>query len=97
MKYYRYNGQMVRLEKQEYRSNGTLAIAMYTKDGDLYDVVTTNLMNPMQSDSMAFLDSNNHPGIGKWMEKRGLAIPMYYTARSGFCSYDLYTFLLDRF
>ena len=97
MKYYTYNGTKVRLEKQEYRSNGTLAVAMYTRDGELYDVITTNLMNGMQSDSMAFLDTNNHPQIGEWLQRRGLALPMYYTARSGFCEFPLYTVFTSKF
>lgn len=94
MKYYTYNGTKVRLSKEEYRSNGTVALAMYTKDGELYDVITVNLMDGMQSDCMAYLDENNHPGIGNWLQKRGLAMPMYYTRRSGFCEYPLYTIML---
>lgn len=98
MKYYTYRGTQVRLAKEEYRSNGTLAVAMYTKNGDLYDVITVNLQDDMmQSDSMAYLDTNNHPGIDKWLEKRGLALPMYVTTRSGYCKYPLYTIFTSMF
>lgn len=97
MKYYNYNGTQVRLAKEEYRSNGTLAVAMYTRKGDLYDIITVNLQDPMQSDSMAYLDTNNHPGIDKWMEEQGLALPMYVTTRSGFCEYPLYTICTSKF
>ena len=97
MKYYTYNGTKVRLQKEEYRSNGTLAVAMYTKEGDLYDVITVNLCDGMQSDSMAYLDTNNHTGIDKWMEKHNFAIPMHFSRRSGFCSYPLYTILTSNF
>lgn len=97
MKVYTYNGTKVRLQVEEYRSNGSLAVAMYTVDGELYDIITTNLMHPMQSNDMAFIDANNHPGIGKWLQQRGLALPMYYSARSGFCEYPLYTFFSDKF
>ncbi|MCR5463188.1 MAG: DUF4313 domain-containing protein [Bacteroidales bacterium] len=97
MKYYSYKGTKVRLQAEEYRSNGTLAVAMYTKDGNLYDVITVNLCDGLQSDSMAFLDTNNHSGIDKWMEKQNLAIPMYVTRRSGFCTYPLYTILTSNF
>ena len=55
MKYYDYNGTKVRLQREEYM-NGTLAVALYTEDGELYDVITTNLNDSIQSDSMAFLD-----------------------------------------
>ena len=93
MKYYTYSGTKVRLSKEEYRNNGTLAVAMYTQNGELYDVITVNLKDRMQSDSMAYLDVNNHPGIGSWLQRRGLALPMYYTQRSGFVEYPLYTIM----
>lgn len=97
MKYYTYNGTKVRLQADEYRNNGSLAVAMYTKDNELYDIITTNLMHRMQSDSMAFVDENNHSGIGDWLVKNGIALPMGYSAQSGFCSYPLYTIFTSRF
>ena len=39
----------------------------------------------------AFLDENNLPGIGKWIEENGLGVNMGYLAASGFCRYPLYT------
>lgn len=97
MKLYTYKGTKVYLKEEEYRNGGTLAVAMYSQDGDLYDVITTNLMDPIQSKSLAYLDENNHPGIGKWMERRGLAIPMYVNTQSGFCVYPLYTIFTSQF
>lgn len=97
MKLYNFKGNKVYLKKEQYRNGGTLAVAMYTKDHELYDVITTNLMDGMASDSMAYLDENNHTGIGKWMEKHGLALPMYYSAKSGFCTYPLYTIFTSKF
>ena len=97
MKYYDYNGTKVRLQKEEYRNNGTLAVALYTEDDELYDVITTNLNDLMQSDSMAFLDENNHTGIGKWLVKNCLAYPLDYHRQSGFCTYPLYTFFTKEF
>lgn len=97
MKLYNYHGTQVYLKEEQYQNGGSLAVAMYTKDDELYDVITTNLMHRMQSDSMAFLDENNHYGIGKWLEKKGLAAPMGYSAQSGFCTYPLYTFFAKRF
>lgn len=60
-------------------------------NGELYAVATRNLCHPLQSDSMAFLDENNLPGIGKWIEKNHLGMRMGVIAQSGFCSYPLYT------
>ena len=90
MKTYDYNGTLVYLQKEEYRNNGTLAVLMFTEDGDLYGTVTVNLNHPLQSNTLAFLDENNLPGIGKWLESKKLGINMGVNARSGFCTYPLY-------
>jgi hypothetical protein len=59
-------------------------------DGEEYAVVTVNLNHPMQSDSMAFLDENNYPGIGTWIEEQGLGINIRVWEQSGFCRYPLF-------
>ena len=96
-KIFNYNGQDVYLETDTYAKNGALAVCMCTPDGELYDVITTNLGHRLQSSSMAFLDVNNHPDICKWMENNGLAAPMYLSIKSGFVSYPLYTIFTKRF
>ena len=68
------------LQKEEYRNNGTLAVLMYKEDGDLYGCITVNLNHPLQSDTLAFLDENNMPGIGKWLRKKKLGIDMGVSA-----------------
>ena len=79
MRTYDYHGTEVSLEKGTYR-NGTVALMLNETDGELYAVATVNLCHPLQSESMAFLDENNHLGM-----KMGVF------AASGFCSYPLYT------
>ena len=91
MKTYTYRGAQVTLKKTTYRNNGTLALILNELDGDVFAVVTVNLNHPLQSDDMAFLDENNYPGIGKWIEKNHLGLPMGVIAASGFCRYRLYT------
>lgn len=90
MKTYDYKCTEVSLEKASYR-NGTVALVMKTADGELYALATVNLCHPMQSDSMAFLDENNLPGIGRWIEENHLGMRMGVLASSGFCRYPLYT------
>ncbi len=80
----------VEVKATTYRNNGTLALMLTHKNGDS-DVVTVNLNSPMQSDSMAFLDTNNYPDIENWIQKNNLGLPMFVTERSGFCTYPLYT------
>ncbi len=89
---YKFEGNDVSLENAEYRNN-TLAVVMYTTSGEPYGNVTINLNHPLQSDRMAFLDENNMPGIGKWIEKNGLGSFTGVKACSGFCVYPLYTLL----
>ena len=64
-------------------------------DGEEYAVVTVNLNHPMQSDDMVFLDENNYPGIGKWIERNHLGRQMGFVAASGFCRYPLIRCLYD--
>ena len=93
MKQYKYKGQSVSLKTDTYQNNGTLAVLIEHEDGEI-DVITTNLNSPFQSDSMAFLDTNNYPGIDRWIEKNGLGLPMGVQEQSGFCKYPLYTIFI---
>ncbi|MBQ5943387.1 MAG: DUF4313 domain-containing protein [Bacteroidales bacterium] len=89
MKTYDYMGTAVSIEKGEYY-NGTVALMLNDSEGGLYAVATVNLNNPLQSESMAFLDENNLPGIGRWIELNHLGVKMGVVASSGFCRYPLY-------
>ena len=95
MKTYSYNGLRVHLNPTTYANNGTLAIEMLSKDDDeFYDVITVNLDSFHQSDVCAFVDDNNLPGIGQWLESNGIAYPTGFWQASGFCKYQLYEFHL---
>ena len=67
---------------------------MYNMDDEPYGAVTVNLCHPLQSDELAFVDENNMPGIGKWLERNHIALPMCMNARCGFCEYPLYMFTI---
>ncbi len=94
MKSYTYRGKQITLERSAYQNNGTLALIMNELDGEEYAVVTVNLNHPMQSNDMAFLDENNYPRIGNWIERNGLGSFTEVRACSGFCSYPLYRILI---
>ncbi len=87
----KYKGRPVEVKAEAYRNNETLALTLVYEDGDR-DVITVNLGNGYQSESMAFLDTNNFPDIEKWIQKNNLGLPMGgVKERSGFCDYPLYT------
>lgn len=86
-----YHDREVKISVESYQNNGTLAL-MLVYDNDDSDVITVNLNSRFQSDSMAFLDTNNYPDIEKWIQKNNLGLPMGgVKERSGFCEYPLYT------
>lgn len=89
-KTYKYNGKTVSLKASQYQYGGTLAVVMETEDGESY-VITTNLRSSFQSESMAFLDTNNYPKIESFIQKNNLGIQMGVKEASGFCEYPLYT------
>ncbi len=88
-----YHGRPVMVKAESYRNNNTLALTLNYEDGDR-DVVTVNLNSHFQSDSMAFLDSNNYPDIEEWIRKNNLGLSMNLTQQSGFCEYPLYTLFI---
>lgn len=94
---FKYNGQDVCLEASSYRADGSLAVLMNDTEGELIDVITVNLNNAIQSDTMAFLDTNNHPDIEKFIEKNKLGMRMCINMQSGFCTYPLYTIFTSKF
>ena len=95
MKTYNYNGLNVYLKATSYTSNGSLAVQMLSgDDNEFYDVITVNLGSFLQTEQLAFVDDNNLPGIGQWLESNGIATPTGYSQRSGFCNYPLYEFHL---
>ena len=81
-----------------YKNNDTLAVVMFSADGELYGEVTVNLNHPMQSKRMAFLDENNMPGMKKGSRSSSMSLILNLlldeqrTRRSGvhvFCEHRL--------
>jgi len=93
MKTYSYKNRKVYIKYTTYANNGCLAVQMFTaSDNEPYAVITVNLCSLMQDESFAFVDENNLPGIGKWLEANEIAIPTGFIETSGFCRYQLYAF-----
>ena len=88
-----YHDRPVKMKVESYRNNGTLAIVLVYRNGDS-DVITVNLNSRYQSNSMAFLDTNNYPDIEAWIKENDLGLPMGVIEQSGFCKYPLYTIFL---
>lgn len=95
----RYSGEIdVALAIEEYVMGG-MAVQMWCKeynewlDEDVWEPyadVTRFLL--VVDDDEAFVDENNMPGIGEWLESNGLAEDTGYGCPSGYCVYPLYRF-----
>lgn len=60
-----------------------------------YGIATVNLPeSEMLPPNEQFVDENNLPGIGKWLQKNGIASPTCQLAMSGYCTYQAYRFNL---
>jgi len=58
-----------------------------------YGIATVNLPeSELLEPDVQFVDENNLPGIGKWLQKNGIASPDNIIACSGYCSYQAYKF-----
>ena len=58
-----------------------------------YGIATVNLPDSEYlSVNEQFVDENNLPGIGKWLQDKGIAEPTGLSARSGYCQYQAYRF-----
>ena len=79
--------------------NNTLAISLVTDKGEPYADLTVNLADSRiwANDTTAFVDTNNCPWAEQFIVNNGLGTPMGIISRSGFCTYPLYKFNVEKF
>lgn len=88
----------VKLEINSYLNNNGLYIGLLSRDGDefeCYGDLTVNLAEKAP-DYCAYVDTNNMPGIEKFIEQNDLGEFTGFTQRSGFCEFPLYMFNVDK-
>ena len=91
-----------------YRHNGTLALELLCKpDFPMlngrdefcmpYGVATVNLdASGMLPINVQFIDENNMPGLGRWLQQNKIAEPTRIHVRSGYVTYQAYAFNAPR-
>lgn len=85
----------VTIRKTKYQYNGNLAIVLWCKDGEPYGNLTTNLDEKLPPD-MAYVDTNNMPDAERFIKENDLGEDTGIIAKSGYCSYPLYKFNIDK-
>ena len=86
-----------------YRNNGALAMQLTCRPDGCpeqgfcvpYGIATVNLPeSELLPYNVQFIDENNLPGLGQWLEQNGIAYPTGISMPSGYCMYEAYDFVL---
>ena len=80
-------------------ANGNLVVVLQTDTEGVpqdFATITVNFPDEQLLPDQAYLDINNVPGIEQFVREHQLAKPNGREKISGYCTYPLYTFDLDR-
>lgn len=94
-----YKRQKLEVIKDAYESNGATALYIINaENGEYYSDITVNI-EPyfFENQNEVIIDDNLPKGILKRLEEIGLLQNTGKHARSGFCTYKVYTFNKDLF
>lgn len=82
------------LKEEHYASNGNLALEAYTKEGEPFATISTNVEGALTKEEgkdHVCLDTNNLPAkLFDGLVKAGVIMHTGRWAQSGFCQYPVY-------
>jgi len=92
------------LSTEQYEMSGSLAVEVYEIPADggepeYFDTITVALPDSIfiEDEDVAYIDTNNCSWAVKMLKKMKLAKDTGDWSRSGFCTYPLYKFNLNKF
>ena len=83
--------ECVYLFRTRYVVDGSLAVMMMYEDGEVLADVT-KFLEPTASDRLAYVDENDAPWMGEFLQREGLAFPTGRSRESGLCTYRQFRF-----
>lgn len=88
----------VRVFALRYLTPQRLAVHLFDIDScEPFLDATVNIPDePISGDDCAFIDTNNYPWIGKFLQSNNIAKPTGYIGMSGYCTYPEYKFDLSK-
>lgn len=97
-KYYKLNNEMVSLTTGIYMFTGNTSLNATCDNGEPYGCLTVNLMDPLESPDLAFLNINLYGvDVEKFITENGLGKKVKgRDTKSGFLTYPLYRLNLDK-
>lgn len=84
------------LEARSYSYNDRLALLVQSWSQGPMAVLTVNLADEPVSGMRAFLDTNNVPDATSLVERLGIGEDTGIRGKSGYCTYPLYEFDLEK-
>lgn len=92
----RFSGNvMLELEIASYMNNNRMYIGLIDENGKHFADMTVNIDSPCP-DYCGYIDINNCPELEDFIEKHGLGEFTGLMGQSGFCSYPLYLFNVEK-
>lgn len=85
----------VKLDINQYANNHCLYLGLSTVKGEPYGSITVNLEGKVP-DYCGYVDTNNMPEIENFIKKYELGEFTGISEKSGFCSYPLYLFDVEK-
>lgn len=82
--------------RASYAIDGTLAVVAVETNGEPFATLTVKLCDTRESDTKAFLDTNNCPWVEQLLPHYDIAKDTGDFAVSGFCVYPLWEFDLSK-
>ncbi len=80
-----------------YRYGNVLAVELVEESGEPFATLTVNLDSMFALDkNQSYIDTNNCPWAENFIKENSLGKPTGHLGFSGFCSYPLYIFDLDK-
>ncbi|WP_407414241.1 DUF4313 domain-containing protein [Methanobrevibacter sp.] len=87
----------VAAKRSTYMANNSLAVMLEdSTDGSPFGVLTVCLPHEFTPDGCAYVDTNNCPWAEEFIKENQLGDKLEFTAQSGFCTYPLYRFNLNK-
>lgn len=86
----------VSIETSAYYCGDNLAIRLITEDGEPFAILSVNLPEWTLPNNIAFVDTNNCPWAEKFISDNKLGRPTGITGTSGYCTYPLYRFDMEK-
>lgn len=79
-----------------YADRDRMYVGLVCEDGEPYDDLTVNLPDVPMAEAQACLNTNHLPYAVEFVEKYHLAVKSGLLVKSGFCTYPVYLFDLER-